>query len=60
VGAGYIEKTGEQYLIRVPGQVKTIDDIRHIIVTQRDEVPIRVQDIAEVILGAPLRSGLKN
>jgi len=57
VGAGYIEKTGEQYLIRVPGQVKTIDDIRHIIVTQRDEVPIRVQDIAEVILGAPLRSG---
>ena len=57
VGAGYIEKTGEQYLIRVPGQVKTIDDIRHIIITQRDEVPIRVQDIAEVTLGAPLRSG---
>ena len=57
VGAGYIEKTGEQYLIRVPGQVKTIDDIRHIIITQRDEVPIRVQDLAEVALGAPLRSG---
>ena len=57
VGAGYIERTGEQYLIRVPGQVKTIDDIRHIIITQRDEVPIRVQDLAEVTLGAPLRSG---
>jgi len=57
VGAGYIEKTGEQYLIRVPGQVKTIDDIRHIIITLRDEVPIRVRDIAEVSLGAPLRSG---
>lgn len=57
VGAGYIERTGEQYLIRVPGQVKTIDDIRHIIITQRDEVPIRVRDIAEVTLGAPLRSG---
>ena len=57
VGAGYIEKTGEQYLIRVPGQVKTIDDIRHIIITQRDEVPIRVQDLAEVALGSPLRSG---
>lgn len=57
VGAGYIERTGEQYLIRVPGQVKTIDDIRHIIITQRDEVPIRVRDLAEVTLGAPLRSG---
>ena len=57
VGAGYIEKTGEQYLIRVPGQVKTMDDIRHIIITQRDEVPIRVRDIADVTLGAPLRSG---
>lgn len=57
VGAGYIERTGEQYLIRVPGQVKTIDDIRHIIITQRDEVPIRVRDLAEVTLGAPLRNG---
>lgn len=57
VGAGYIEKTGEQYLIRVPGQVKTMDDIRHIIITQRDEVPIRIRDIADVTLGAPLRSG---
>tara|TARA_R110002049_G_C9175296_1_gene562510 strand:+ start:5548 stop:8700 length:3153 start_codon:yes stop_codon:yes gene_type:complete len=57
VGAGYIEKTGEQYLIRVPGQVKTIDDIRHIIITQRDDLPIRIRDIADVSLGAPLRSG---
>ena len=57
VGAGYIEKTGEQYLIRVPGQVKTMDDIRHIIITQRDEVPIRIRDIADVTLGAPQRSG---
>lgn len=57
VGAGYIEKTGEQYLIRVPGQVKTIDDIRHIIIAKRDDVAIRVRDIAEVTLGAPLRSG---
>ncbi len=57
VGAGYIEKNGEQYLIRIPGQVKDIDDIRHIIVAKRDELTIRVRDIADVELGAPLRSG---
>jgi len=57
VGAGYIEKSGEQYLIRVPGQVKDIDDIEHIIVTKRDELTIRVGDIADVKLGAPLRTG---
>lgn len=57
VGAGYIEKSGEQYLIRVPGQVKDIDDIEHIIVAKRDELTIRVGDIADVKLGAPLRTG---
>ncbi len=57
VGAGYIEKYGEQYLIRVPGQVKDIDDIGRIIVAKRDEVTIRVGDVADVALGSPLRTG---
>lgn len=57
VGAGYIEKYGEQYLIRVPGQVKDIESIKHIIVTKRDEVTIRVGDVADVALGSPLRTG---
>ncbi|MAR56546.1 MAG: CusA/CzcA family heavy metal efflux RND transporter [Rickettsiales bacterium] len=57
VGAGYIEKSGEQYLIRIPGQVKDIDDIEHIIVAKRDELTIRIGDIADVKLGAPLRTG---
>ena len=57
VGAGYIEKNGEQYLIRIPGQIKTIDDIAHIIVAKRDELTIRIRDIADVALGSPLRSG---
>ena len=31
VGAGYIEKRGEQYLIRAPGQVHSIEDIGNVI-----------------------------
>ncbi len=57
IGAGYIEKNGEQYLIRVPGQVQDIDDIGHIIVSKKDDLTIRVRDIADVKLGSPLRSG---
>ena len=57
VGAGYIERNGEQYLIRVPGQVKDMEDIRHIIVGKKDEVTIRISDIADVELGYPLRTG---
>jgi cobalt-zinc-cadmium resistance protein CzcA len=57
VGAGYIEKYGEQYLIRVPGQVKGIEDIQRIIVTKRDEVTIRIGEVADVTLGSPLRTG---
>lgn len=57
VGAGYIEKNGEQYLIRVPGQVKDNRDIEHIIVAKRDELTIRIGDVADVKLGSPLRTG---
>jgi cobalt-zinc-cadmium resistance protein CzcA len=57
IGAGYIEKNGEQYLIRVPGQVQDIDDISHIIVSKKDDLTIRIRDIADVMLGSPLRSG---
>lgn len=57
VGAGYIERRGEQYLIRMPGQVKTLDDIRNIIVTKKDEIVIRIGQLADVDLGSPLRTG---
>ena len=56
-GAGYIERNGEQYLVRIPGQVEGLEDIRNIIVTKRDELTIRVKDVANVKLGAPLRTG---
>tara|TARA_R110002072_G_C7972652_1_gene534953 strand:+ start:1861 stop:5037 length:3177 start_codon:yes stop_codon:yes gene_type:complete len=56
-GAGYIERNGEQYLVRIPGQVEGLDDISNIIVTKRDELTIRIKDVASVKLGAPLRTG---
>ena len=57
VGAGYIEKNGEQYLIRVPGQVKTLDDLSRISVAQRAEPTSRMRDVADVLMGEELRTG---
>jgi cobalt-zinc-cadmium resistance protein CzcA len=57
VGAGYIEKRGEQYLIRAPGQVKTLEDIGNVILSSAGGVPIRVRDVAEVGIGRELRTG---
>jgi cobalt-zinc-cadmium resistance protein CzcA len=56
-GAGYIEKSGEQYLIRAPGQVANLADIGNIIVGSREGVPIRIGDVAEVGMGKELRTG---
>jgi len=57
VGAGYIERSGEQFLIRAPGQVVKLDDIRNIVVATRDGVPLYVRDVADVSLGKELRTG---
>ncbi|MEO7560234.1 MAG: CusA/CzcA family heavy metal efflux RND transporter, partial [Nitrosospira sp.] len=57
VGAGYIEKSGEQYLVRAPGQVTNLDEIADIILGSRQGVPIRVKDVADVIIGKELRNG---
>jgi len=57
VGAGYIEKNGEQYLIRAPGQVTDISSIKQIIVARRDGIPITVGDVAEIGFGKQLRTG---
>ena len=57
VGAGYIEKRGEQLLIRAPGQVQSIEDMRNIILGNVQGVPIRIRDIGEVGIGRELRTG---
>lgn len=57
VGAGYIERNGEQYLVRAPGQVRTIDEIKDIVIGSRSGIPVRVRDIAEVREGNELRTG---
>lgn len=57
VGAGYIERNGEQYLVRTPGQVANIQEIRDIVIGSRNGVPVRISDVADVREGTELRTG---
>ncbi len=57
IGAGYIERNGQQFLVRVPGQVTGLDEIRDIVLDRREGVPIRVRDVAAVGEGPELRTG---
>lgn len=57
VGAGYIERSGAQYLIRVPGQAQGERDLAGIIVATRGGVPVRIADVADVEIGSEIRNG---
>jgi cobalt-zinc-cadmium resistance protein CzcA len=57
VGAGYLERNGEQYLIRVPGQAKDTEDLGAIVIKSHNGQPIFVKDVAKVIIGKELRTG---
>ncbi len=57
VGAGYIEKSGEQLLVRVPGQVTNLKEIGEIILGSYQGVPIHIKNVADVLIGKELRNG---
>ena len=57
-GAGYIERYGEQILVRSPGQLKTIADIESIVVARHRAAPVMLKDVAEVAIGKELRTGV--
>ncbi|GAB3374389.1 efflux RND transporter permease subunit [Azotobacter armeniacus] len=57
LGAGYIERNGQQFLVRAPGQIADLDALRDIVLDRREGVPIRVRDVAEVGEGPELRNG---
>jgi cobalt-zinc-cadmium resistance protein CzcA len=56
-GAGFIERNGQQILVRSQAQLKSIADIGNVVVTQIDGVPITVNDIGSVAIGKELRTG---
>ena len=57
VGANYIRRSGESYLVRADGRIRTQDEIARAVVTTRNGVPITVAQVANVNVGGELRTG---
>ena len=59
IGAETIELNKVEYVIRGLGYIKNLDDLNEAVVTVRDNVPVRIRDVAKVSFGpAPRRGGL--
>ena len=56
-GAGYIERNGQQLLVRSPGQLGSIEDIGNVIITELENIPIKISDVADIAIGKELRTG---
>lgn len=56
-GGNFLEHNGEQFIIRGFGQINKIDDIKNIIITNVDNKPVFVRDVASVETGTQIRQG---
>ncbi len=56
-GAGFLERSGQQLLVRTPGQLTSITDIENLIVSNPKGVAVRIGDLAQVAIGKELRTG---
>lgn len=57
VGARTVEINSVEYVIRGLGFIENLDDLRNTVITQRNNVPITLQQIAEIEYGPALRRG---
>src|SRR5580700_9802811 len=57
-GGAYIEHGSQMFIVRGLGLIQTLDDIRDTVLTVRNNTPIKVGDLGEVVVGNQLRLGL--
>jgi len=57
VGANYIQRAGESYLVRADARIHSVDEIERAVIATRAGVPVTVRDIAAVRIGGELRTG---
>ena len=57
IGAETVELNKVEYVIRGLGYIKNLDDLRDAVVSVRNNVPVRVRDVAKVSFGPATRRG---
>src|SRR5262245_33211635 len=57
VGANYIQRGGEAYLVHADARIRSIEEIAQAVVTTRNAIPVTVKDIGNVRIGGAFRAG---
>lgn len=57
IGAETIELNKVEYIIRGLGYIKNLDDLENSVVAVRENIPVRIKDIAHVTFGPATRRG---
>jgi heavy metal efflux system protein len=55
VGAHYVRRAGEAYLLRADARIKSIDEIGHAVIATRRSIPVTINDVAKVRIGGQFR-----
>ena len=59
VGASFIEKNSEEFVVRSIGLAKNIDDIKGIVLKTEHGTPVYLKQVADVNVGGAIRRGLQ-
>ena len=54
---GFLNRGGQEYLIRNIGRIETLDDLANTVVALRGSVPVYVRDVARVQFGPQIKRG---
>ena len=57
-GAGRLREGDEVLLVRSESNIRDVDDLRAIVISTRDGMPVRIGDVAEVRIGELSRNGV--
>ena len=57
VGANFVQRAGEAFLVRADARIRSIDEIARANVATRNGVAVAVRDVADVRIGGELRTG---
>ncbi len=56
-GGAFVERGGEQFVVRGDGWVRSVDDLEETVVAYRDGVPVLLRQVAAVEIASEIRQG---
>jgi len=58
VGAQFLVKNAEAYIVRSVGLAESISDLEKIVIKVKDGTPVYLEQVADVVIGGEIRQGL--